>query len=253
MGRLENKVALITGAASGMGETHARLFVKEGAKVVFTDIQTDLGKQIEEELGENALFLEHDVTNSSQWEEVIKKTEEKFGPINILVNNAGISGAMEPIEEFTEEDYEKVHDINQKSVYYGMKYAIPSMKKSNSGSIVNISSLAGIIGQIGGLAYNGTKFAVRGMTKVAAAELGEYNIRANSVHPGVIETSMVKAAAEEYENVAKDLEALREGTPLKRGAEPEEVSNLVLFLASDESSYINGEEIVIDGGSNAIS
>ncbi|HJE19709.1 SDR family NAD(P)-dependent oxidoreductase [Aliicoccus persicus] len=253
MARLDGKVAIITGGASGMGESHTRLFVKEGAKVVFTDIQVDLGKKIEEELGENALFLEHDVANASQWEEVVKKTEEKFGPVNVLVNNAGISGAMVPIDEFTEEDYEKVYGINQKSVYYGMKYAIPSMKKSDAGSIVNISSLAGIVGQKGGLAYTGTKFAVRGMTKVAAAELGEFNIRANSVHPGVIETQMVKAAAEQYESVANDLKALREGTPLKRGAEPIEVSNLVLFLASDESSYINGEEIVIDGGSNAIS
>lgn len=244
MVRLEGKVAIITGAAQGMGATHARRFVKEGAKVVLTDILEDKGIELAKELGENALFIKHDVTSADEWTEVVAKAEEAFGPVNILVNNAGITMAKS-ILQVTEDEYRRIVDINQTSVFLGMKTTIPSMQKAGGGSIVNVSSINGLVG--GAIGYTDTKFAVRGMTKAAAVECAHYGIRVNSVHPGVIATPMVvqedtKAAVEEF---AKQI-------PIKRIAEPEEITNLVLFLASDESSYSTGAEFVADGGVTAI-
>lgn len=244
MVRLEGKVAIITGAAQGMGATHARRFVKEGAKVVLTDILEDKGIELAKELGENALFIKHDVASADEWTEVVAKAEEAFGPVNILVNNAGITMAKS-ILQVTEDEYRRIVDINQTSVFLGMKTTIPSMQKAGGGSIVNVSSINGLVG--GAIGYTDTKFAVRGMTKAAAVECAHYGIRVNSVHPGVIATPMVvqedtKAAVEEF---AKQI-------PIKRIAEPEEITNLVLFLASDESSYSTGAEFVADGGVTAI-
>lgn len=244
MERLEGKVAIVTGAAQGMGAAHARRFVAEGAKVVLTDLNEEKGAALVNELGANALFVKQDVTSEEDWAAVIAKAEEKFGPVNVLVNNAGITMAKSILQTSLGE-YRRIVDINQVSVFLGMKSVIPSMQKAGGGSIVNISSINGIVG--GAVGYTDTKFAVRGMTKAAAVECAHYGIRVNSVHPGVIATPMVvqadtKAAVEEF---AKHI-------PIKRVAEPEEVTNLVLYLASDESSYSTGAEFVVDGGITAV-
>ncbi|MBS4175249.1 glucose 1-dehydrogenase [Bacillus sp. FJAT-49736] len=244
MARLKGKIAIITGAAQGMGASHARRFVAEGAKVILTDLNEEKGTALASELGGNALFVKHNVTNAEEWADVVAKAEEKFGPVNVLVNNAGITMAKS-ILETTEQEYRRIVDINQVSVFLGLKTVIPSMQKAGGGSIINISSINGLVG--GAVGYTDTKFAVRGMTKAAAMECSHYGIRVNSVHPGVIATPMVvqedtKAAVEEF---AKHI-------PLKRVAQPEEVTNIVLYLASDESSYSTGSEFIVDGGLTAM-
>jgi 3alpha(or 20beta)-hydroxysteroid dehydrogenase len=247
MNRLAGKVALITGGARGMGEAHARLFVAEGAKVILTDLSEQAGQAIAQELGENALFLKHDVTKLADWQRVVAEGEAKFGPVTVLVNNAGVLGPIAATTELTEDGYLKVCAINQHGVFYGMQAVIPSMLKAGLGSIVNISSVAGIVSIYGApsLAYVASKFAVRGMTKKTAVEFGGKNIRVNSVHPGFINTPMMAEATNEEGGDALSL------IPLGRLAEPKEVSQLVLFLASDESSYITGTEHIIDGGMTA--
>ena len=243
MTRLEGKVAIITGAAQGMGAAHAKLFVEQGAKVVLTDLNEEKGQAFAAELGENALFVKQNVAKEEDWATVVAAADEKFGPVNVLVNNAGITMAKSMMET-TVEEYRRIVEINQVSVFLGMKAVLPSMQKAGGGSIVNVSSMNGLVA--GAIGYTDTKFAVRGMTKAAAMEVAHYNVRVNSVHPGVIATPMVvqedtKAAVEEF---AKHI-------PLGRVAQPEEVSNMVLFLASDESSYSTGSEFVIDGGMTA--
>ena len=244
MARLEGKVAIITGAARGMGAAHARRFVAEGAKVVLTDLNVEEGTALASELGENALFVEQNVTSADEWTNVVAQAEKAFGPVNVLVNNAGIS-MSKSLLQMTEEEYRRIVDINQVSVFLGLKTVVPSMQKAGGGSIVNISSINGIVG--GAVGYTDTKFAVRGMTKAAAIECSHYGIRVNSVHPGVIETPMVTQgdAVEAIKEFAKHI-------PLKRMAQPEEVTNLVLFLASDESSYSTGSEFIVDGGLTAM-
>jgi len=243
MGRLDGKVAIITGGARGMGASHVRRFVKEGAKVVFTDILHDEGQALADELGENAKFIKHDVTQPSEWKEVIKQTEEVFGLINVLVNNAGVDQQEEDLAEADIDQYLKVVNVNQNAVFYGMRSVVDSMRKAGGGSIINISSLAGIVGAVQKVAYTASKFAVRGMTKAAALELARYGIRVNSVHPGFIETPMT-------EKLIND--ELVQTFPLQRAGKPEEVTNLVLYLASDESSYSTGSEFIIDGGLGAM-
>ncbi|WP_409367414.1 glucose 1-dehydrogenase [Lysinibacillus sp. 38-6] len=243
MSRLAGKVAIITGSAQGMGAAHAKLFVENGAKVVLTDLNEEKGNAFAAELGENAIFVKQNVTSEEDWATVIAKAEEAFGPVNILVNNAGITMAKNMLE-VTLEEYKRIVDINQVSVFLGMKSVASSMAKAGGGSIVNISSMNGLVA--GAIGYTDTKFAVRGMTKAAAINLAPMGIRVNSVHPGVIATPMVvqadtKAAVEEF---SKHI-------PLKRVAQPEEVSKMVLFLASDDSSYSTGSEFVIDGGVTA--
>lgn len=247
MGRLAGKIAIISGAARGMGASHARLFVAEGAKVVLTDMRESEGNALADELGEHAFFVRHDVTSSADWDRVVKATEDKFGPANVLVNNAGILGAMATTTDITEEQYMTVIAVNQHSVFLGMHAVIPSILRAGGGSIVNISSIAGLVANYGfpSLAYVGSKFAVRGMTKAAAVEYGPQGIRVNSVHPGFIMTPMMVEATNEEGGDALSM------IPLRRIAEPEEVSNLVLFLASDESSYISGAEHVIDAAMTA--
>ncbi|WP_309043555.1 glucose 1-dehydrogenase [Marinobacter sediminicola] len=243
MDRLKDKVAIVTGAAQGMGASHARVFIREGAKVVLTDLNEEKGLALAAELGENALFMKQNVTSESDWARAVSKTEEHFGPVDVLVNNAGITMAKSLLDTSLE-DYRRILDINQVSVFLGMKAVVPSMKKAGGGSIVNVSSINGLVG--GAIGYTDSKFAVRGMTKAAALEVASSGIRVNSVHPGVIETPMImqgdtKAAVEEF---AKSI-------PLKRLAKSEEVSSLILFLASDESSYSTGSEFVVDGGITA--
>ncbi|GAA0824655.1 MULTISPECIES: SDR family NAD(P)-dependent oxidoreductase [Clostridium] len=244
MERLKNKVAIITGGARGMGASHVRLFASEGAKVVFTDLNEEQGRILEKEIGGNVKFIKQDVTDAASWEKVVEDTEKIFGQVNILVNNAGIS-INKPLLEITEDEYRKIVDINQVSVFLGTKAVAASMKKSGNGSIVNISSMNGLVG--GAIGYTDTKFAVRGMTKAAAIQLSPLGIRVNSVHPGVIETPMV-TEGDSYEVIKK----LSKQIPIRRMAKSEEVSNLVLYLASDESSYSTGSEFVIDGGLTAM-
>jgi len=243
MERLANKIAIVTGGARGMGASHARKFIEEGAKVVITDLNAEAGQALAAELGENAIFVQQDVTSAQDWERVVAESEKAFGPVNILVNNAGISVASS-FETMTEEQYRKIIDINQVSVFLGMKTVLPSMKKAGIGSIVNISSINGLVA--GAVGYTDSKFAVRGMSKAAAVEFAKYGIRVNSVHPGVIETPMVTEgdAVEQIKQFAKFI-------PLQRIAQSEEITNLVLFLASDESSYSTGAEFVADGGLTA--
>lgn len=247
MGRLNGKVAVITGAARGMGSSHARRFVAEGAKVVLTDMNAAAGQALADELGANALFVQHDVTHGEDWARVVAKAEATFGAITVLVNNAGILGPMQKTAEISEADYLKVCAVNQHSVFLGMQSVIPSMLKAGIGSIVNISSIAGIVANYGfpSVAYVASKFAVRGMTKAAAIEYGPKKIRANSVHPGFILTPMMVEATNEEGGDATSM------IPLGRIADPAEVSNLVLFLASDEASYITGAEHIIDAGMTA--
>lgn len=242
MGKLTGKTAVITGGARGMGAAHVRRFVKEGANVVFTDLLEEDGAKLAAELGEKARFFKQDVTNSNDWKHVVKETENSFGSIHILVNNAGIDHFEGPLEGASLKMYRHVIDVNQVSVFLGMRSVVKSMRNAGSGSIINISSLAGLVGAFQKVAYTASKFAVRGMTKAAALELGQYGIRVNSVHPGFIKTPMTEGLV---------TDELVQAFPLKRAGEPEEVTNLVLYLASDESAYSTGSEFVIDGGLGA--
>ncbi|WP_125580286.1 SDR family NAD(P)-dependent oxidoreductase [Levilactobacillus cerevisiae] len=243
MGKLDGKVAIITGAAQGMGAAHAKLFVSEGAQVVITDIKVDEGEALAKSLGDHALFIKHNVASSADWAQVVQTTKEKFGHIDILVNNAGISYAKR-LQEITEDDYLKIFQINQLGTFLGLQAVAKEMVAQHSGSIVNISSLNGLVG--GAVGYTDTKFAVRGMTKAAAVELAPSGVRVNSVHPGVIETPMISQAGS-----AEIVKQFAKAIPLRRIAKPEEVAKLVLFVASDDASYSTGSEFVVDGGMSA--
>jgi 3alpha(or 20beta)-hydroxysteroid dehydrogenase len=247
MGKLDGKVAIITGAAQGMGAAHARVFASEGAKVVLTDLQESEGRALANEIGDAAMFMMQDVADPQSWTEVLEAAEAKFGPVTVLVNNAGIIGPLANTIDLDPRDYERVININQHGVTYGMRAVIPGMIKAGGGAIVNISSIAGMIACFGfpNLAYVASKFAVRGMTKAVAAEFGKHNIRVNSIHPGFILTPMMVAATDENGGGAAEM------TMLKRMGKPEEVSRLAVFLACDDSAFITGMEHIIDGGMTA--
>ncbi len=247
MGRLDGKVAIITGASRGMGASHAREFVKQGAKVVMTDVREEAGRALAEELGSNALFVTQDVSKASEWARVVAEAEKAFGPVTVLVNNAGILGTVSATVDFSEEDYLKVIAVNQHALFLGMKAVVPSMLKAGGGSIVNISSNAGIVCIYGtpNIGYAASKWAVRGMSKMVAVEYGPQNIRCNSVHPGYTMTPMMVEATDEVGGDALTM------IPLRRISEPIEVSHLVVFLASDEASFVTGAEYVVDGGMTA--
>ncbi|MCH1642016.1 glucose 1-dehydrogenase [Paenibacillus timonensis] len=249
MGRLDHKVAIITGAAGGMGKADALLFAKEGAKVVITDIQDEKIQAVAKEItdqGGVAVALTQDVTSEQDWARVTETALTQFGKIDILVNNAGISSAT-PFLETDLELWNKVMNINVTSVFLGQKYVIPHMINGGGGSIINISSIAGLTGGSGTGPYTASKGAVRLLTKATAVDYAKHNIRANSIHPGYIETPMTKdlMADENMRNW------FLSQTPIPRLGQAEDIAKGVLFLASDESSYITGIELPIDGGYSA--
>lgn len=247
MGQLDGKVAIVTGASQGMGESHARRFIAEGAQVTLVDINANAGKEIASQLGSSAHFVQADVTSPQDWSTIAEETEREFGGINILINNAGIIGPVSDTVEFSEEDYLHVCAVNQHSQFFGIKTVVPFMQRAGGGSIVNVSSVAGIVSIVGApnIAYVGSKFASRGMTKHAAVSYGKDKIRVNSVHPGYIKTPMMEAATD------ADGGGIASMITLGRMAEPEEVTELVLWLASEASSYVTGSEHIIDGGLTA--
>ena len=248
--RLDGKVAIISGGARGMGASEAKLFAREGASVVIGDVLEDEGRQTEAEINETggrALFVRLDVTSQADWDAAVATAVQRFGGLDILVNNAGIL-VTSSIEDMTVEMWDQVMDVNAKGVFLGTKAAITQMKQTGGGSIVNISSISGLIGQDNvNAGYNASKGAVRIFTKAAAVQYAADNIRVNSIHPGPIATPMTAAGRADPDRVRRT----EERTPLGRYGEPEEVAYGVLFLASDESSYVTGSELVIDGGYSA--
>jgi 3alpha(or 20beta)-hydroxysteroid dehydrogenase len=226
-----------------MGEAEVRLFAAEGATVVVGDVLVAEGKALARELGQCARFFELDVSEEAAWERAVSKTSDEFGGIDVLVNNAGIA-LFAPIASMSTEDYMRVFAVNQLGVFFGMRAVIPAMTARLGGSIVNISSIDGIAGNTTGTAYVSSKFAVRGMTKVAALELASVGIRVNSIHPGVVDTPMTGIAAPGVDIAA----VCSPHIPMRRLGRPEEIARLALFLASEESSYCTGSEFVADGG-----
>jgi cyclopentanol dehydrogenase len=252
MDRLKNKVALISGGARGQGAAEARLFAAEGAKVVIGDVRDDLLKKtadaINSKAGQNVARAVHlDVTRAADWRNAVETCASEFGGLDILVNNAGIAN-MKGLEQTSEEEWDAVINVNQKGVWLGMKTAVPAMRKRGAGSIINISSIFGLIGSSGSTAYHASKGAVRLLTKAAAVQFAPEKIRVNSIHPGLIYTPMVEEALPSNQA----LQPVIDLTPMGRGAQPEEVAWCVLFLASDESSYVTGTELVVDGGYSAM-
>jgi 3alpha(or 20beta)-hydroxysteroid dehydrogenase len=239
MGRLDGKVAIITGAARGQGEAEARLFAAEGAKVVLADVLDDQGEAVAAEIGDAAMYTHLDVTDEAQWQAAVELAEQRFGPVTVLVNNAGVL-LFQAVHKTELDDFDRILRVNVHGVFLGMKTVTPSMTKAGGGSIVNISSTAGLQGLPFLGAYVASKWAVRGLTKTAAIDLGHKGIRVNSVHPGGIDTPMVagtSADAPFYKRL-----------PVARMGSADEAANAVLFLASDEASYIAGAELAVDGG-----
>lgn len=242
MGLLDGKVALITGGARGMGESHVRLFLEEGARVVLGDVLEEEGKALAAETG--AAYVRHDVRSPDEWRRAVGTATELHGRLDVLVNNAGIL-TYGRIQDMAPEDFDRVIDVNLKGTWLGVKSVIEPMKAAGRGAIVNISSIEGFVGAEGLSAYAASKFAVRGLTKSAARELARFKIRVNSVHPGAINTAM---AVNPDLMAEVDAEAFVKSMVIKRFAKPVEVSHVVAFLASDRASYCTGSEFTVDGG-----
>lgn len=246
MGRLSGKVALITGAARGQGAEHARQFVAAGAKVVLGDVLDDLGSAVADELGDEARYCHLDVSDEGDWAAAVELTVSTFGTLTTLINNAGILH-VGPLEQTAVEDYMRVVAVNQLGCFLGMRAVAAPMRAGGGGSIVNTSSIAGQVGVPGVISYVATKFAIRGMTKAAAMELGHSGIRVNSVHPGTVDTPMI--ATGEFDDVDQD--GLYAALPIPRIGRPADIAAMMVFLASDESSYCTGSEFFVDGGLTA--
>jgi len=238
-GRVAGKVAIVTGGSRGMGAAHVRALVAEGARVVIADVLDEPGAALAAELPESTRYIHLDVTDVQQWESVVAFAVEQFGTVDILVNNAGISKAF-PLIDFPMDAWNAVIAVNLTGSFLGMRAVAPVMTAAHTGSIINVSSIEGIQAVAEHHAYVASKFAIRGITKSAAIELGPFGIRVNSIHPGLIETPMTEGMDASIMQIA-----------LQRAAQPAEVSNLVLFLASEDSSYSTGSEFVIDGGVGA--
>jgi len=248
--RLKKKVALITGAAYGMGEAAARLFGREGAQVVVADIDEEQGRSVARgivDAGGDSVFVRLDVADEKQWQEAMAQTLKRYGRLDVLVNNAGVSGALQ--DRMSVEHFDRIMAVNARGTFLGMRYAIPEMTKSGGGSIVNLSSISGMIGQENvHMGYNGAKGAIRTMTKSAAVQFGPQGIRVNSVHPGMMPPMRTSQTASNPEMRARILA----GIPLRRAGTAEEAAWAILFLASDEASYITGAELAVDGGFLAV-
>lgn len=238
MNRLEGKVALISGGARGQGASHGRYLAREGARVVLGDILDTEGEQVACEIGANARYVHLDVTKRDDWDAAVATATEAFGGVDILVNNAGIAEGF-PFEDYPESNFRRVIEINLFGQFHGLQAVIPAMRERGGGSVINISSIAGQKAYPALSAYVTSKFGVRGLTKAAAVDLGGYQIRVNSIHPGGIDTPMT---------VGVDRQPFIDGTPLHRFGEVDDISNLVVFLASDESRNCTGAEFVSDGG-----
>ena len=244
MGRLDGKVALITGGARGMGKSHVRHFVAEGAQVVFGDVLDDKGAAVAAGLDERCCrYVHHDVTSEAGWAAAVATATDTFGRLDVLVNNAGVL-AFATIADMPLAEFRRILEVNAVGSWLGMKAVIEPMKAAGGGSIINISSIEGFTGAAGRSASSASKFAVRGMTKAAARELGQFGIRVNSVHPGGVITSMTLGQP----GSAEQADAFLKAMPLSRFARPAEISCLVAYLASDESSYSTGSEFLADGG-----
>jgi 3alpha(or 20beta)-hydroxysteroid dehydrogenase len=248
VGRLDGKVAVVTGAARGQGAAVARRFVEEGARVVVADVLDDVGKETAGSLGEAAYFRHLDVSAEGDWASAVDEALGTFGRIDVLVNNAGVL-RFAAIQDQTLAGFQQIIAVNQLGTFLGMRAVVPAMTEQGGGSIVNVSSIEGLAGAPFLVAYNATKFAVRGMTKTAALELGPAGIRVNSVHPGLIDTGMVREAAGAGDDVDFDQVCTR--VPLKRAGRTDDVTGVMTFLASDESAYCTGAEFVVDGGATA--
>jgi NAD(P)-dependent dehydrogenase (short-subunit alcohol dehydrogenase family) len=252
MGRVDGKIAMITGGGQGLGEASARMLVKEGAKVILTDINLKAAQTVAQSMGNSAVAYEHDVTNEDQWKTVLEKAVNHFGGLHVLVNNAGIS-CTQSIEEISLETWKKVHEVDVDSVFLGCKYAIPYIKKSGGGSIINMSSIAGIIAGHNTPAYNSAKAAVRHLTKSVALHCAKQknNIRCNSIHPVFVKTPILDGLVnmlgkeEAYAKLGRQI-------PLGHIGDPEDIAYAVIYLASNESKMMTGAEIVIDGGISAM-
>lgn len=254
MARLDGKIAIITGAAKGLGEADARLFAKEGAKVVLTDVDADNGERVAKEIGSNAIFVKHDVRKADDWKTVIDTTVNKFGGLNILVNNAGVV-EVGTIENQTIEQYEFVMDVSARGTFLGCQLAIPAMKKSGSGSIINMASIASVQGEPYVIAYNAAKGAVEALSRGIAVHCAKskYNIRCNSVHPSGIITPMVMSMPGKMEDAGMDrLAADVDANAASKLGEPKDIAHTVLFLASDESKFINGAQIRVDNAMSVV-
>ncbi len=247
--RLKGKVALISGGARGQGEAEARLFVREGARVVIGDILEEEGARLAAEIGKSggdALFVRLDVTSEEEWRMAVQATVSRFGKLDVLVNNAGIWRGSQ-VEETSTEEWDLIMDVNARGVFLGTKLAIPEMRKAGGGSIINISSTAGLVGSPRSSAYSASKGAVRLLTKTTAIQYGKDGIRANSIHPGPIDTAMGEQISPDETGKA----AMAARSVLGRRGTPEDVAYGALYLASDEASFVTGSELVIDGGITA--
>ena len=248
MGRLDGKVAIVTGAARGQGAATARLFVSEGAKVVLTDLLEDEGEAAAAELGAAACFARHDVTSEDDWGRIVALAVERFGRLDVLVNNAGIMQRT-PVVDCSVEEFRGVLDVNLVGPFLGMKVAAPVMGETGGGAIVNVSSIQGIMGRAGTPGYTASKFGLRGLTKTAALELGAFGVRVNSIHPGGVDTPLIRDAVPDGVEVTPQmLDASHAHLPIPRIGRSEDIAPTSLFLASDDASYITGAELVIDGG-----